>query len=95
MINVISVEKLKKINVKSKKEIHIDKEKEFFDYINTKINEAHVKGINTVRIDAEDDVYDTYKLKKELKELGYKVSIYKKYEDYYMKYVPDYIIIDW
>lgn len=95
MINVISVEKLKKINVKSKKEIHIDKEKEFFDYINTKINEAHVKGINTVRIDAEDDVYDTYKLKKELKELGYKVSIYKKYDDYYMKYVPDYIIIDW
>lgn len=95
MINVISVEKLKKINVKSKKEIHIDKEKEFFDYINTKINDAHVKGINTVRIDAEDDVYDTYKLKKELKELGYKVSIYKKYHDYYIKYVPDYIIIDW
>lgn len=95
MINVISVEKLKKIHVKNEKEIRIDKEKEFFDYINTKINEAHVKGINTVRIDAEDDVYDTYQLKKELKALGYKVSIYKKFDNYYRMNIPDYIIIDW
>lgn len=61
----------------------------YLNDINYKIFTAWTESeVDRVTIDLDNDLYDSYKLKKELKELGYEIELHREIDSYTRNLVP-------
>lgn len=61
----------------------------YLNDINYKIFMAWTESeVDRVTIDLDNNLYDSYKLKKELKELGYEIELHREIDSYTRNLVP-------
>lgn len=79
-----------------KKTVHIETEEEkrerrvasYLENISDKIHRGYENGMSRVYIELHHDLYDSYQLKKDLKELGYNIELHREIDSYLMQKVP-------
>lgn len=68
---------------------HKDEIEAYLNNINYKIFEAWTESeVDRVTIELDNNLYDSYKLKKELKELGYEIELHREIDSYTRNLVP-------
>ena len=87
---MITLEELKKIPVKQPEK---DLVADYISYVEDTIKMDYTEGKEQSKIVCQNDLYEGHALKRYLKDCGYKVELHKKYNDYYFRYEPDYLIV--
>lgn len=86
MINLNQLKSLPKIKPELEQQ---EKLQEYLHSIEQSLIVAWRSGKENVEIECENDVYEGHALKRYLKELGYRVELFRTYDNYYMKMVPE------
>ena len=79
-----------------KKTVHIETEEEkrerrvasYLEGISDTIHKGYANGVSLVYIDLDHNLYDSYQLKKDLKELGYHIELHREFDGYLQQKVP-------
>ena len=79
-----------------KKTVHIETEEEkrerrvtaYLENISDTIHRSYENGMSRVYIELNHNLYDSYQLKKDLKELGYNIELHREIDSYLMQKIP-------
>lgn len=79
-----------------KKTVHIETEEEknerliaaYLNDISITIRKSYESGMRSVTIELNHYLYDSYQLKKDLKELGYQIELHREIDSYNMEKIP-------
>ena len=89
---MISYEVLKRTTKKD--EPAKETKESYLSWVESRIKFDFEQGKRSSKIDCKNEVFDGHALKKLLKEQGYNVELHKKYDTYYYKIVPDYVLVN-
>lgn len=78
----------KLLKKKHKKIFFLIVKKEYLDSIENGVKEAYRIGCTYYSFATDEDLYDSYRLKKEMKALGYKVELQREHNSWYGKVMP-------
>jgi N-acetyl-anhydromuramyl-L-alanine amidase AmpD len=88
-IKPYSMTELRRYNRTTAEEKRKDEIDAYLNDINYKIFTAWTESeVDRVTIELDNNLYDSYKLKKELKELGYEIELHREIDSYTRNLVP-------
>ena len=88
-IKPYSMTELSRYNRTTEEEKRKDEIDAYLNNINYKIFTAWTESeVDRVTIELDNNLYDSYKLKKELKELGYEIELHREIDSYTRNLVP-------
>lgn len=93
---MIDLQTLKQTVKKEKPEdIFLNRQKEYLNSIENGVKEAYRIGCTYYSFNTDEDLYDSYQLKKEMKALGYKVELQREHNSWYGRVMPVRMTIRW
>lgn len=76
------------VKKESQEDIFLNRQKEYLNSIENGVKEAYRIGCTYYSFATNEDLYDSYRLKREMKALGYKVELQREHNSWYGKVMP-------
>lgn len=78
----------KRVHIETEEEKHARQVASYLESISDEIHRSYANGMSRVTIELNHYLYDSFKLKNDLKELGYQIELHREIDSYNMEKIP-------